>query len=398
MRIPIASALLGVSLSLLAPRPAWATPPRAPRLELELRGTELPRKDPHRVSFPILLHALVPVPADDLRLLRPPGDRVGVTFPFAGLGAGEGRPLSVSVEASRVGTYPILAVAQGAQLDAVVLVRPDRATAVTARDFDAMKQTLLREKLNNRRYSRRNAPLDGIELAITPDKARYQRGEPISFDLVIENSGSEPRTLADGDLGFRELAVLIDGAAVGNQGFGKRLPLADPFPDGILRLAPGARWRGRVTFDDRADLDEIAARPVHTFTYRFMYASLALPFFRASPALANLWQGSLTAGDTPGHTIDVVPGNTVIIPWVPKSMRVDASAADAAPSDAAAFDADAIALPPAGRDAGMSAPIPSDGKHGGCSLSARQADGAPVPAGAGILGLLVVARRRRRRV
>jgi MYXO-CTERM domain-containing protein len=143
-------------------------------------------------------------------------------------------------------------------------------------------------------------------------------------------------------------------------GFGKSVPLTDPFPDGVLHLAPGQRWTARITIDKKSDLDEIAAYPINTFTYHFNLGSLAVPFFASSrPGLENLWRGFIMVGDNPVETVvvDRVPGRGA----------------------GTALDPDAV--PPATREGGLSdasdawhtTPVP----HSRWSCSATSADDAP---------------------
>ena len=406
MRRTITGALLGAIVLMLVPRAAIATPPRAPRLTFELPGSGTPHSPGQPAVFPLTLRATQSVPAGKLIVNLPPGDLAGTSYPFSELNAGDARTLSISLPVHRVGAYAVLGVTSGAQLNAVVLVRPDRVQAMMSSDYESDRQRVLQDKLNNPRYRKRDGALDGIQIAIAAEKTHYGRGEPISFKVSILNTGITPHTLVDGDLGFRDLTVFIDGPTIDRQGHGKSLALTDPFPDGILRLAPGAEWDGRVTFDKASDLDEIASWPGHTFTYRFMFQSLAVPFFMVGRGLENLWQGSLTAGDSPAQTIVVdsvsavgtaagtAASNAVVIPWAPKGSRVSA---DGAPLDVdASYDATrptAIYVPrDAGDDAGAS-PQPDPSRRGpSCAVSGSIDDASAAP----WLALLALALVRRR--
>jgi hypothetical protein len=370
-------ALRCAALCALLPATASATPPSARKLTFDFSRSEAPRVVGKDVTFPVTVHALAAVPASSLTVFVGPAPTEGTRVAVPALTAGEARDVAVTLPLHRVGAYRISGVSSGAQLDAFVMVRPDRVAAVSARDYEASKKEAVDAKLNDPRHrAQGGGPLDGIRIRISPEKSRYQHGEAISFHVSIENAGATPRTLVDGDLGFRDMTVYLDGASVNRQGFGKSRPLTDPFPDGVLRLAPGARWEGRATFAEPRDLDEIARWPVSTFTYRFIYQSLAVPFFTASPALEHLWQGGLTAGDD---------GSTLVVEH--DAAPVGAGTAAVAPEHDAG-------PPPSDAGGAVAPPPPKDTPR--CSGAAVGSASVVDPRVVGALLLLVVASSRRR--
>ena len=334
------------------------------------------------MTFPITVRAFRPALASELRIYIPPGLERETRVPLPALSEGEARVVTVSLPLLTVGDFTIVCVSGGAQLDAVVEVRPDHVTVVSKEDHEQASHAVLREKLNNPLHRARNGgPLDGVRTAIVAEKASFTRGEPMSFHLSISNVGDHPLTLADARLGSGEMSVWLDGPTVNRQGLGKRYPVTDPFPDGLLHLGPGQRWDSKIVVDDPHDLAEIAGWPGGSFTYRFIYTSLAAPSSVGTRnGLANLWQGTLIAGDTPGHTVTIAGASAGP---VPPPGPLDAATAPAAPP---------VETPSS--DAGIDAGAGSRGHRWGCGIN-----GASRPSfGRAALAVMVLGAAARRRV